>query len=271
MTEGALIAALPMYDDPGIAGANDAFWAAIASGLRRRGVEAPATLTRGDDLAAQWRDPRILFGQTCGYPYVKELSRAVRLIATPEYDFPGCEGTAHRSFLICRTRDPRRSLEAFRGGVGALNAHDSNSGMNLFRATIAPVAGGRTFFGALVLTGSHRASVEAVADGRAELASIDCVSLGLMKRLSPSLVAQVSVVAESPSSPGLPFIASARLPEATVALVREALLEALGDPAVGEARATLGLKGARPTTPSDYDRVLEIERGAEAEGYPRLA
>ena len=37
MTGGALIAALPMYDGPGTAQANDAIWAAIAVQLARAG------------------------------------------------------------------------------------------------------------------------------------------------------------------------------------------------------------------------------------------
>ena len=272
MTGGAPIAALPMYDGPGTAQANDAIWAAIAVRLRERGVAAPERLTRGGDLASLWRSPSLVFGQTCGYPFVKDLRDSVALIATPEYDFPGCDGVAHRSFLVRGAGDPRRSLEAFRGGVAALNSWDSNSGMNLFRAAIAPLARGRTFFGAVVAMGSHQRSVEAVAEGRADLAAIDCVSFGLMKRLRPNLVARVTVVAESPLSPGLPFIASARLPEASVAAVREALFEALADPDLAEARAALGLKGAaRVTTPADYERVLEIEGAAEAVGYPRLA
>jgi ABC-type phosphate/phosphonate transport system substrate-binding protein len=270
MTAGALIAALPMYDDPGVAQANDAIWAAIAAGLLRRGVAAPATLTRGGDLAAQWLSPSLVFGQTCGYPYVRDLRDAVRLIATPEYSFPGCEGMSHRSFVVGRAGDPGRGLEGFRGGVAAVNGSDSNSGMNLFRATIAPVAAGRPFFGAVVITGSHRASLEAVAGGRADLAAIDCVSFGLMRRLSPGLVARVAIVAESPLSPGLPFILSARLPETTVASAREALLDALASPDLAEARAALGLKGARVTTPADYERILAIEREAEATEYPML-
>ena len=44
--------------------------------------------------------PASFFGQTCGYPYVSGLKDAVRLIATPEYGFPGCEGASHRSFII---------------------------------------------------------------------------------------------------------------------------------------------------------------------------
>jgi ABC-type phosphate/phosphonate transport system substrate-binding protein len=271
MIVGALIAALPMYDDPGVAAANDAIWAAIATCLRQRGVPAPAKLTRGGDLTAQWRSPSLVFGQTCGYPYAKDLRDAVRLIATPEYAFPGCEGAAYRSFLVRRAGDPRRRLDAFRGGVAAINSPDSNSGVNLFRATIAPIAEGRAFFGAVVATGSHRASLEAVADERADLAAIDCVSFALMKRLSPGLVERIAVVAESQPSPALPFIMSARLPDATLVSAREALFDALADPELADARAAVGLKGARVTTPADYERIVEIERDAAAAGYPTLS
>ncbi len=259
-----------MYDFPEIAAANDALWSGIALRLRARGVAAPAGLARGADVASLWRDPGLVFGHTCGYPYAKELSDAVVLIATPEYGFPGCDGAAYRSFLICRKHDPRR-LDAFRGGVAAVNAWDSNSGMNLFRAAIAPHADGRPFFASVVLTGSHQASLAAVAAGGADLAAVDCVTFALLQRLRPALVERVAVVAESAASPGLPFVASATLPDSTIAAVREALFAALADPELAEARAALGLEGARLTSPADYERVLEIEREAEATGYPTLA
>jgi ABC-type phosphate/phosphonate transport system substrate-binding protein len=142
--------------------------------------------------------------------------------------------------------------------------------MNLFRATIAPIAGGAPFFRAITVTGSHEASVEAVAEGRADLAAIDCVSFALLARGRPELIERVAVVAESPRSPSLPFIANARLGASTIAAVRQALFAALADPNLAEARAALGLRGARPSSPADYDRVSEIERGAAAAGYARL-
>jgi ABC-type phosphate/phosphonate transport system substrate-binding protein len=92
-----------------------------------------------------------------------------------------------------------------------------------------------------------------------------------MKRQSADLVERVAVIAESPLSPGLPFIMSALLPESTVASVREALFDALADPDLADARAALGLKGARVTTPADYERILKIERDAAAAGYPTVA
>ena len=111
----------------------------------------------------------------------------------------------------------------------------------------------------------------AVADGVADLASIDCVSFALLERGRSERVGRVAIVAESPLSPGLPFIAAAGLPQATIAAVRGALFAALADPHLAETRAALGLKGARFATPADYDRVIEIEREAASMGYTRLA
>jgi ABC-type phosphate/phosphonate transport system substrate-binding protein len=266
-----LIAVLPMYDFPGTAAANDALWAAISARLAEAGVRAPTRLTRGGDLAALWRHPGLVFGQTCGYPYVTGLKDSVTLIATPEYSFAGCEGASHRSFIIRAARDPRRGLSEFRGATAALNAQDSNTGMNLFRAAIASVARGAPFFRAIVVTGSHEASVEAVAEGQADLASIDCVSFALLSRGRPELVEGMALVAESPLSPCLPFIAAAGLAAPTAAAVRQAFFAAIADPNLVEARTTLGLKGARLASPADYDRVIEIARGAAAVGYARLA
>lgn len=271
MSGEAPIAALPMYDFPWTVAANDALWASISARLAEAGVRAPDRLTRAGDLVALWRHPGLLLGQTCGYPYVTRLKDMVTLIATPEYSFPGCEGASHRSFVIRRAGDPRRRLSEFRGAVAAVNAHDSNTGMNLFRAAIAPIAGGAPFFRAILVTGSHEASVAAVADGRANLAAIDCVSFALLGRGRPELIERVAVVAESPASPNLPFIASGTLPTSTIAAVRQALFGALDDPSLAETRATLGLAGARILVQPDYEIVVALERAAITTGYPTLA
>ena|SRR5271166_3314079 len=271
MNPAPLIAALPMYDFPETAAANDALWAAMAARLRDRGIEAPAHIIRGGDFERQWRDPGLIFGQTCGYPFVKELRDEVALIATPRYAFPGCQGATHRSFIIARRGDTRRHLGEFRGARAAINGWTSNTGMNLFRAASAPIAGGEPFFGEVRVTGSHAASVEAVAEGRADIAAIDCVTYALTSRARPDLAARVAIVGETPVSPCLPFIASARQPPQAIEAVREALLTALNEPSLAEARETLGLCGASLTSPADYDRILKIERAAEAAGYPRLA
>jgi ABC-type phosphate/phosphonate transport system substrate-binding protein len=270
MTE-SLVASLGMYDFPWTAGANDALWAGMAERLRAAGVDAPSRLSRSTDLHALWRDSKLIFGQTCGYPYVTELREATVLVATPIYAFAGCEGAAHCSFVIAERRGRKRALADLFGARAAINARDSNSGMNLFRATIAPVARGRPFFGEVVVTGSHEASLAAVSAGEAAIAAIDCVSFALLRRGRPELTEGVEIIARTPTAPGLPFIISAALAPAHLEAVRAALLATLEEPALAAARATLGLAGAKILDDAAYERIVQLEREAIAAGYPELA
>ncbi len=265
------VAALPMYDFPWTADAQDALWRALAGRLRQAGIAAPPALTRARPLEGIWRDPRLLFGQTCGYPYVTSLADRVTLIATPSYDFEGCEGAYHCSLIIARREDGRGALHEFRGVRAALNGLTSNSGMNLFRAAVAPLAGGAPFFASVEVTRSHAASLSAVAAGRADIAAIDCVSFGLLRRARPDLTAAVAVIARSALSPGLPYIASASLSPGIVAAVRAALAETLSDPALAATRAALGLTGAIVLRRGDYEAIGAFEREAAELGYPELA
>jgi ABC-type phosphate/phosphonate transport system substrate-binding protein len=267
----ALIASLAMYDFPWTAEAYGTLWAAMANRLRASGVDAPPRLTRGGDLHETWRRANLILGQTCGYPYVTALRQRVALVATPIYAFPGCEGAQHRSFVVARKEAAGRCLEDFAGVRVALNAYDSNSGMNLFRATVAPLAKGRRFFGSAVVTGAHVASLEAVIEGRADIAAIDCVTFGLLRRGRPSLTDAVTLIAETPLSPALPLVMNADLAKTYLKPVRAALFAALEDPALANARETLGLVGAEILDDADYDRVAAFEREAVALGYPELA
>jgi ABC-type phosphate/phosphonate transport system substrate-binding protein len=267
----ALLACLGMYDFPWVADANDALWRGLAERLRAAGIEAPRELSRGIDLHDLWRDPRLIFGQTCGYPYVTMLRPHVRLIATPVYSHPGCEGAYHRSFLIARKAEGRRRLEDFAGARAAVNSFDSNSGMNLFRATIAPLAHGRAFFADVIVTGSHQASLAAIGAGEADIAALDCVSFALLAEGRPDLTDRVDIVAQSPLSPALPFVMSAGLATARLGEVCGALQATLADPTLAVARQALGIVGLQLLSDADYERVAEFEREATEAGYPTLA
>jgi ABC-type phosphate/phosphonate transport system substrate-binding protein len=266
----ALVASLGMYDFPFLAEANRRLWAAIGGSLRAAGIDAPVALDRSEPCEA-WAHPRLVFGQTCGYPFITALRDRVSLLATPIYSFEGCEGPNHCSFIIARAGSRGRSLAGFQGARAALNARDSNTGMNLFRALIAPIARSRPMFSQVLVTGSHAASLEAVAGGSADIAAIDCVSYGLLRRARPDLAEKVVVIARSQASPGLPFVISAGLGEPLAAAVRVALYAALNDPALADAREALGLEGAALLDEAAYRKIAEIERGAAALGYPELA
>jgi ABC-type phosphate/phosphonate transport system substrate-binding protein len=263
------LACLPMYDPPELHRANDALWHAIAARLPLSGV--PDELTRSDDLRALWRHPGLLLGQTCGYPLMTELGDAVQVVATPVYRAPGCDGAYHRSAIVVRTADRVTDLAGVEGRRCVINGWDSNSGMNLLRAALAPIAAGRRFFTEIAVSGSHRESLRQVAAGAADVAAIDCVTLALLRRIEPETTAAIRVLAWTPASPSLPLITAAGTTPADLTALRAALADVAADPALSALRDDL-LIDSFVILPADaYGAVLDLEAGAARQGYPRLA
>ncbi|MEM8596819.1 MAG: phosphate ABC transporter substrate-binding protein, partial [Pseudomonadota bacterium] len=135
------LASLAMYDTPS---ASAAFWSAIADRLRQRGIAAPDRLS---ELPAEivWRDPDLLFAQTCGYPLTSALAGLVRLVAVPVYAAEGCEGPTYRSAIVVHHDDPATDLADCAGYLPAVNYRASQSGQNALRAAVAPLARGGPF------------------------------------------------------------------------------------------------------------------------------
>jgi ABC-type phosphate/phosphonate transport system substrate-binding protein len=268
----ARVAALPMYDLPEVHVANDALWRTVAAYLTDAGIlDVPMCLTRIGSPEALWCDPCLLLAQSCGYPLVTSLRGAVKVVATPHYRAPGCEGPFYRSAIVVAATNPATSLAELRGSLCVANEPTSNSGVNLLRAAIAPLAGGRRFFRHVLWSGSHWASLAMIVNGEADVAAIDCVTLELIRKTAPALVAAVRVLAWSEASPGLPLITATATDEGTVEILRAALANVASDPTVAPALDALLIGGFDVLSPDAYEPVLSLERRANALGYPELA
>jgi ABC-type phosphate/phosphonate transport system substrate-binding protein len=263
-----MIAALGMYDPEWLRNANDVIWQALAARLTPV-ADVPAKLTRDRPLDAIWTAPDLLLAQTCGYPLTTRLDATV--IATPVYDAPGCQGAWHRSAVIVRHDDPAGALPDLRGRRAAINARDSNTGMNLLRALVAPHARDGRFFARVVETGAHARSVMAVIAGQADCAAIDGVTLALLRDRYRGLDSRIRVLDWTAASPGLPLITAADQNERVITALRDALREVMADPALAAARAALRLTGVTVLDRTDYDMVPGLERQAISAGYPSLA
>jgi ABC-type phosphate/phosphonate transport system substrate-binding protein len=260
-----LLARLPMYDLPEMAAANAAFWSAIARQLCDAGIDAvPETLDRTMSNRESWASPRLLFGQSCGYPLMTSFRERLQVVAVPAYRAPGCEGIRHRAWIVVARGEAFCSIEDLRGARFAFNSRDSNTGYNLPRRLFAPLAWNGRFFGAAIDAGSHVASATAVAEGAADAASIDCVSWAHLERHRPALAGRLRILDETPSSPGLPFVTSARTPPQAVAALRQALAEVTAR----STPADLRLEGV--VHPVDYAEILCYEAEALALSYPAL-
>ncbi|MET0319353.1 MAG: PhnD/SsuA/transferrin family substrate-binding protein [Duganella sp.] len=213
-------AALPMYNvSPRLQQGYETLLSALlgAAGVR-------AALAHPDSLLDFWRRPDMLVSQTCGYPYVTQLRGQVQLIATPAYDFAGCEGSDYSSVLVARADSGVACLADARGKVAAVNDRHSNSGMHALRRAVAPLAGGERFFAGVAWSGSHAASVAMVREGGADIAAIDCVTYGYLASEYPARLDGLVAIGYSARAPGLPFVAGRLAPPELVARLRDALL-----------------------------------------------
>jgi len=207
-----------------------------------------------------WRRPDLMVSQTCGYPYVTQLRGQVQLLATPAYDFPGCDDCDYSSVIVTRAGSGIASLEQARGRVAAINDAHSNSGMNALRHAVAPFAGGGEFFGAIQWSGSHAASLALVASGDADIAAIDCVTYGYIAQEYPERLRAISVLDYSASAPGLPFIAGGQVPADLVERLRAALL--WPSARLRSAMDVLRIKGFDYLDDAAYDRITRMAGAA---------
>lgn len=267
------LASLAMYaSPPPLAEATATLWGFLSEALERSGLdEVPARLDDSVRYHEAWTQPDLLLAQTCGFPYVKHLRGKVRLVATPVYGHPGCEGPSMRSFIVVARDSAAQSLEDLRGTRAAINQPDSNSGVNLFRAAIAPLSRDGRFFSSVIETGGHRNSIAAITAGKADVAAIDCVTYGNVLRFDPESLAGVRILFETIKGPGLPFITRADASDVEVRLLRQALKQAVAEPSLSAARDVLCLKDFAVLSDADYEPLAELERQAQRQGYPVIA
>jgi ABC-type phosphate/phosphonate transport system substrate-binding protein len=253
-----MIATLQMYDLPEVQAATDSFWAAIS---RRAGLDV--VLSRPADHVSPWRQPDLLFSQTCGYPFTHEFAGRLKLVATPHYKADGCEGPLYRSIVFARTPRP---LPGFRGSRAVFNNRDSMSGMLALKLVFAPLAEKGKFFAQAVETGSHVASLAALQQGGADVAAIDCVTVALLRRYRPQALEGLVEVARSPLVPGLPFVTRGGASEMEVARLRAALEGIFADEKLHTIRDTLKLKGFSVLSSEDYAVIPRLESALEEQG-----
>jgi ABC-type phosphate/phosphonate transport system substrate-binding protein len=260
-----------MYDFPELREAHDQLWGALVRRLQDAGINSvPARLTRSLSHRQTWMHPGLLFGQACEYPVSKSFEERLEILATPRYTAPGCSGTFYRSAIVARAEEPASALEELRQRRCVMNEPDSNSGMNLFRAALAPLAGGRRFFESVQFSGSHRASLELVAAGEADVTAIDCVTLAHLRRFEPGLTSNLRIVDWTPASPCLPYVTSRHTSGLTLEALRSAIEDVFVDRTLAPVRELLLLEGVDLSPDTSFRRVRALEFDAQRWKYPVL-
>lgn len=199
----------------------------------------PASLPPDEfDLAVLWQHPNLLLSQTCWGPLGLWL-RGVRVVGQQDYSgIEGGEGEEYSSALVV-TAGMAELLEVFspvtarpdkfplsEDGLGrkrevselevvlkdlelAFNSPDSVSGLLALQRDLESQGSGLHIFKEQIETGGHRASIRAVAAGRASLAAIDAKTWTLAQRFEPEAL-ELTVIGWTSKCKGLPFVTAAR-------------------------------------------------------------
>lgn len=195
----------------------------------------PVTLPPNElDYHHLWLHPALLFAQTCWGPMELGLSKQVQVVGQPSYDaYEGGQGELYSSALVMRTgegpqvRSPADGkallpLDLMRGKRFTFNSLDSMSGVVGLTRDLQAAGESLDIFSSRSESGGHRGSIVAVAEGKADIAAIDCESWALAQRFEPA-VQKVAVVGWTARRKGLPYITASVTPEKTVRALREAL------------------------------------------------
>jgi ABC-type phosphate/phosphonate transport system substrate-binding protein len=243
----------PMYDLPALSSVNEALLTALRALLREEGATGDASIT-----------------QICGYPLRTLYRGRFTLLGTPCYRVPGCDGASHRAFIVVPRGSRAEGIADLRGQRFAVNSMHSNTGMNLPRHLFARFAAGGAFFGEVIETGTHRASMQALLEGRADAASIDCVTFALHADYEPGAIRGLRILAQTSASPSIPFVTSSA-DRGDVRAMRRALVQLSAHPDFASIRRALRIERMQAVHEGEYDVLLDYEAEAAALGYPRLA
>ncbi|AGB46022.1 ABC-type phosphate/phosphonate transport system, periplasmic component [Mesorhizobium australicum WSM2073] len=195
----------------------------------------PATLPPDElDFHKLWMHPALLFAQTCWGPMELGLSRHVQVVGQPSYEaYEGGQGELYSSALVMRSgegpevRSPADGrallpLDLIRGRRFTFNSLDSMSGIIALTRDLKAAGENLDIFSSRSESGGHRDSIVAVAEGKADVAAIDCESWALAQRFEPA-ARKIVIVGWTGRRKGLPFITAMTTPEKTVRAMREAL------------------------------------------------
>lgn len=214
------IASLPWYDPEPLQAANDALWQLLRERLAAGFPELPEGLDRQTPVTEQWRSRGLVISQACGLDLAFEPQ--LEPLLAPHFDLPDCPPGHYYSVIVQAPRAGRRA---------AVNSRRSHSGFTMLLE--------HRRLDEVLITGSHRASLDALRAGRAGIAAIDAHTWRLLRRYQPTLCEGLEIIGRSPAYPAPPWVSTA----ANAPVVRAALAETLADPLTASVRRQLGLLG----------------------------
>jgi phosphonate transport system substrate-binding protein len=206
------------------------------------------------------------YGFICGYPYILAHDQAVPKVELVAAPVPKDPRYLHRpvyfSDLIVRKESPFRTLRDLRGRTYVFNEETSNSGYNMPRSYLVKLGLTSGFFGTVLRSGSHEASIRMVAQGLADASFVDSLVLDYDRAKGVGEAAQVKVIESLGPVATVPFVVSTAALH-TVGPLKASLLRMHLDPRGRQVLDEAFLERFAEVSDADYDGLRAMKRSAE--------
>ena len=193
----------------------------------------------------------------CSGPYVKGHAEfGLELLAVPIVHGK----RVYHSYIIARRAEHAHSFPEFRGMRFAFTDPDSNTGWLVPTYMLAQLGETpKTFFSSSFFSGSHDASIRAVADGLACGAAVDSLIWDFIKKEEPALMKHLHVVEKSPAFGIPPVVVHPDLPADLRKELEKNFLTLHEDEEIARLLKKLQIDRFEKGNDSDYDSIREMK------------
>lgn len=209
----------------------------------------------------------IQVGWICGLPYVWKADRhppIVELLVAPVMqDEQHQQQPVYFSHVIVHRDSPFQQFEDLRGATWAYNESRSHSGFYLTRYKLAKMGELSGYFGAVVESGSHQASLQLLIDGKVDATAIDNTVLNTEIQQHPEISLQIRLIDTWGPSPVPPWVVSTQLSKPLKQAIQKAFLQMHTTP---QGRAILhqgAIAKFVEVRDRDYDSIRQMAQQAE--------
>ena len=203
----------------------------------------------------------------CGLPYVWKAAEPlaqIELLAAPVmsgeryHDRP-----IYFSDVVVHQESNFRTFADLRGASWVYNESRSHSGFNLVGYHLATLGETWSYFGRIVESGAHQASLQMILNREADASAVDSIVLELECRRHPGLLSAIRVIDTLGPSPIPPWVVLKNLPHELKQELRHLLLQMHADSeGVGILRAG-AMARFTSVEDRDYDTIRSMAQQAE--------
>jgi phosphonate transport system substrate-binding protein len=203
----------------------------------------------------------------CGLPYADKVDagQPVELCVAPVMRDPRYGAMpVYFSDIVVRYDSPHVSFADLMGAAWAYNEPRSHSGYNTVRYHLATLGRTLDFFGRVVATGAHQASLSLIVAGEVAAAAVDSTVLEAEVRRDPSLSRKVRVIETLGPSPAPPWVFSHAVSHTARVRIRRCLAHMHRTREGAAVLAGWGIGELRVVDDGAYDAIRRMARISRA-------